>query len=53
MWIRRLRLWSGLVVALFVSMHLLNHAFGLVSIEATDAARPYLSALWWLGDVFT
>ena len=47
MWIRRFRLWSGLVIALFVTMHLLNHAFGLVSLEAMDAARPYLTALWW------
>ena len=47
MWVRRLRLWSGLVVALFVTMHLINHAFGLVSLEAMDAARPYLTAVWW------
>ncbi|MGI9333315.1 MAG: adenylate/guanylate cyclase domain-containing protein [Gammaproteobacteria bacterium] len=47
MWVRRLRLWSDLVVASFVCMHLLNHAFGLISLEAMDAARPYLTAVWW------
>jgi adenylate cyclase len=47
MWVRRLRLWSGLVIALFVTMHLLNHAFGVLSLEAMDEARPYLTAVWW------
>lgn len=47
MWWRRLRLWSGLIVALFVCMHFANHAFGIVSLAAMNDARPYLTALWW------
>jgi hypothetical protein len=32
-----LRLWSGIVLALKVTQHLVNHAFGIVSIEAAEA----------------
>jgi len=32
--IRRIRLFSGLVMLAYVAMHLLNHAAGLVSVEA-------------------
>ena len=32
--IRRIRLASGLVMLAYVTMHLLNHALGLVSIPA-------------------
>ena len=35
---RRLRLWSGLVLFLFVSTHLLNHALGAKNIE--DIPEP-------------
>ena len=31
--IRRLRLFSGLVMLAYVTMHLLNHAVGLISLE--------------------
>lgn len=44
--IRQVRIISGLVLFAFVTMHLLNVAFGLRSIEAMDAARPWLMALW-------
>ncbi|HJT62428.1 MAG TPA: adenylate/guanylate cyclase domain-containing protein [Burkholderiales bacterium] len=43
---RLLRLSTGLVVALFVVGHFLNHALGVVSIEAMDRMRVAL-ALWW------
>lgn len=43
---RRLRLWSGLVVAAFVIPHLINHVFGIASLGAMDEARRYLNALW-------
>src|SRR5688572_4636909 len=43
---RRLRLITGLVVAAFVFGHFLNHALGVVSIEAMDRVRVAL-ALWW------
>lgn len=43
---RRLRLWSGLVLFVFVGSHLLNHALGLVSLEAAEAGRLAFLAVW-------
>src|SRR5918992_813996 len=43
---RLTRLITGLVVALFVVGHFLNHALGVVSIEAMDRMRVVLAA-WW------
>ncbi|MEO8142676.1 MAG: adenylate/guanylate cyclase domain-containing protein [Betaproteobacteria bacterium] len=43
---RYLRLVTGLAVAAYVAGHLLNHALGIVSLEAMDALRRLLSA-WW------
>lgn len=43
---RQLRLASGLVMALFVSLHLGNHALGLVSIDAMESARHLHVLLW-------
>jgi len=43
---RSLRLVTGLVVASFVVGHFLNHALGVVSIDAMDRLRVMLSA-WW------
>ena len=45
-WASRLRLMSGLVLMTYVVMHLLNHALGLVSLEAMDAGRPLLGSFW-------
>ena len=42
---RQLRLGTGLVLTAFISMHLGNHTFGLLSIEAMDNARR-LTAVW-------
>jgi adenylate cyclase len=33
-------------VGLYVTMHLLNHALGLVSVDAQEAARPWVMAFW-------
>ncbi|WP_187968064.1 2Fe-2S iron-sulfur cluster-binding protein [Aquibium microcysteis] len=44
--VRTIRIVSGLVLFAFVTMHLVNVAFGLRSIEAMDEARPWLMALW-------
>lgn len=44
--IGRLRLATGLVLFTFVSCHLLNHAFGLVSVDAMEAAHDYLMTAW-------
>ena len=43
---RLLRLTTGLVIASFVIGHFLNHALGVVSIDAMDRLRVMLSA-WW------
>jgi adenylate cyclase len=47
---RLLRLVTGLIVAAFVVGHLLNHALGVVSIEAMDRVRVMLAA-WWRSPV--
>jgi len=38
-----LRIVSGLYLLLYITSHLLNLSLGLISIEAMDAARPFLS----------
>ena len=43
---RKLRLWSGLLIAAFVVTHLSNHALGLVSIEAMERAREWMQEFW-------
>jgi adenylate cyclase len=43
---RRLRLATGLAIAAYVAGHFLNHALGIVSLEAMDALRRVLAA-WW------
>jgi adenylate cyclase len=42
----RLRLWTGLVLLLFTVTHLLNHALGLVSLDAMERGRIVFAALW-------
>jgi len=44
--VRRLRLITGLVIAAFVVGHFLNHALGVVSIEAMNGMRASLAG-WW------
>ncbi len=41
-----LRLTSGLIIFSFVCCHLINHIFGLISIEAMETARGYLLGVW-------
>ncbi|WP_448950292.1 2Fe-2S iron-sulfur cluster-binding protein [Labrys neptuniae] len=43
---RRLRLITGLILLVFVVMHLGNLALGLASIETMERARPYLQLPW-------
>lgn len=43
---RRLRLGTGLVIAAFVLGHLLNHAFGVVSVDAMNEVRSGLARFW-------
>jgi len=40
----RLRIGSGIVLALYVAQHLLNHGFGIVSIDAAEAYRKTVGA---------
>lgn len=44
--VRAARIWSGLLLLAFVTCHLANLSLGLISIDAMDAARPYLSGIW-------
>jgi adenylate cyclase len=44
--IRQLRLYAGLVLLVYVAMHLLNHAFGLVSLYAMDDVLSYVLLIW-------
>ena len=37
---------TGLVIGLYVTMHLSNHALGLISVHAQEAVRPWVMALW-------
>ena len=41
-----LRLGTGLILAVYVLQHLINHAFGIVSIEAAEAYRNTVGALF-------
>ena len=43
---RTLRIVTGIILFVFVSTHLLNMAFGLVSLEVLDAARFYFMLPW-------
>ncbi len=44
--LRRLRLWTGLTLFLYATMHLLNQAFGIRSLEAMEAASRVLFQPW-------
>ena len=44
--IRRLRLFSGLVMLAYVTMHLVNHAVGLISLEAMENVLWHISRIW-------
>ncbi len=50
---RRVRLASGLLIAVFVLLHLLSHAGGIVSYEWMEAGRRLQALLWqhWPGTV--
>ncbi len=42
----RLRLGSGIVLAVYVAQHLINHSFGIISIEAAEAYRKTVGAVF-------
>lgn len=43
---RRVRIVTGLVIAVYVIPHLFNHMLGLVSFEAMETVRPVLASFW-------
>jgi adenylate cyclase len=49
----RLRSITGLVMGLYVVMHLANHSLGLISLQAQESARPWIMTAWqsWLGQL--
>ena len=42
----RLHLASGIVLALYVAQHLINHGFGIISIDAAEAYRKTVGAVF-------
>lgn len=48
---RQLRSWSGLIIAVFVLSHLVNHMFAIFSLELAESVRALLAPIWhsWLG----
>jgi len=42
----RIRSITGVVIGLYVTMHLSNHTLGLISLQAQETARPWVMALW-------
>jgi adenylate cyclase len=52
-WFGRVRLASGLTLYTFVATHLLNHALGLVGLEAMEIGRDVFNFVWrnWIGTV--
>ncbi|WP_164516513.1 adenylate/guanylate cyclase domain-containing protein [Minwuia thermotolerans] len=49
--INRVRLYSGLVLFAFLATHLVNHALGIVSLQAMDGGREIFLFVWrsWAG----
>jgi adenylate cyclase len=43
---RLLRLVSGLVMLAYVTMHLVNHAVGLISLDAMENVLWYIFRIW-------
>ena len=52
-WERDLRLWSGLVLMVFLAMHLLNHALGVFGLEAMEQVQEWRLQIWrtWPGQI--
>ena len=43
---RRLRLGTGLFLAVYITQHLLNHTLGLISYDLMEGTRSLLSGIW-------
>jgi adenylate cyclase len=44
--VRQIRLWTGLVLFTYLTTHFLNHALGLVSLEAMAAEQDWFVLVW-------
>ena len=44
--VRRTRLVTGLILLTYLATHLINHALGLISLEAMERGRAWFLALW-------
>ena len=44
--LRRARLTSGLIILVFVTLHLANHALNLISLDAAEKGRLWFTAIW-------
>ena len=44
--VRRTRLVTGLILLTYLATHLLNHALGLISLDAMESGRVWFLALW-------
>jgi len=44
--VRQIRLWSGLLLFTYLTTHYLNHALGLISLDAMAAGRDVFVAIW-------
>ncbi|WP_040853457.1 adenylate/guanylate cyclase domain-containing protein [Phyllobacterium sp. YR531] len=44
--LRRLRLISGLIMLVFVMLHLANHSLNLISLKAAEEGRHWFLAIW-------
>ncbi len=45
-WVRRLRLWTGLTLFTYVTLHLTNHALGLISLDAMIEGMNWARLIW-------
>ena len=48
---RRLRITTGLILSIYIIVHLSNHTLGLVSLEAMESMRKFVTPFWrsWVG----
>ncbi len=52
-WERSMRLWAGIVLMVFVTTHLLNHAIGILGVDAMQSVQVWRVAIWrsWPGSI--
>ena len=45
-WERTIRLWAGIILFVFVTTHLINHAVGIFGVDAMEAVQGWRVAIW-------